>query len=145
MQGLNLCTLAAAALLMIRQDSLAGVSARPRCPGLSALPRIKHLTLLQSGLGHSLAVTPLELPCPPSQPSTMARGLKKHQQGGYTQNEGFYKGFFTRIIGSLLILDPKVHLRGQDDVLQQPNLEGVISALIENKAQTTGCERSCGT
>lgn len=91
MQGLNLCTLAAAALLMISKDSLAWVSARPRCPSPSALPRIKYLTLLHTRLGHSLAVTQLELPCPLPSPVPQPGVWKSTSKGDIEEIRDFIR------------------------------------------------------
>lgn len=104
MQDTNLCTLTPAAPLIIRQDSLASVSTEPRCPGLSALLGIKHLTMLETAAARSLSAGPcanchVPLPGTASQP-------KRGGAGGNTENEAFVACF----MGSLFILDLQIHL-----------------------------------
>lgn len=68
------------------QDSLASPSIEPRCPGLSALLGIKHLTLLETTAVRSPAAGPLfEMPRTPPQPSMTARPLQKAAKKGEMQ------------------------------------------------------------
>lgn len=108
MQDMNLCTLTPAAPLIIRQDSLASVRTEPRCPGLSALLGIKHLTMLETAAARSLSAGPrvnclVPLPGLASQP---APAKSSQKGGGTTENEAFVACF----MGFLFILDLKIHL-----------------------------------